>query len=73
MLANVLNSRALADLSQKGLAIDDASVGIGVQEIFCKIGIEPADVSLIDRAYIVRLRSARVALWAFSSVTTASS
>src|SRR5262245_30211662 len=53
MLGDVLDRCAAADLRQKGLAVDEAAIGIGVEEVGCEVGVKPPDIGFIDRPDVV--------------------
>src|SRR5262245_42850457 len=48
MLADVLDRCAAGDLREKGLAVDETPIGVGVEEVGRKVGIKPGDISLLD-------------------------
>src|SRR5262249_41957965 len=54
-LADVLDGGAAADLREKGLAVDEGAVRVGVEKIGCEVGIEPGDIGFIDGADVVAI------------------
>jgi len=48
MFADVLDRRTAADLRQKGLAVDEAAIGIGAEELRREVGVKPGNIGFID-------------------------
>src|SRR5215831_15714328 len=53
VLANVLDRRTATDLGQKGLAVDQGAIGIGVEEVGREVGLKPGDIGFIDGSDVV--------------------
>ena len=55
VLADVLDRGASTNLRKKGLAVDEGTVGVGVEKIGREVGVKPGDVGFIHGTDVVAI------------------
>ena len=55
VLADILDRGAATDLRKKGFAVDEGTIGVGVEEIGREVGIKPSDIGFIHGTDVVAI------------------